>query len=52
MIAWDDFKNAVVNTLNRDIDSNINQSFAINAPLKDSLLLLPDRAVVRLPLWS
>lgn len=40
MIAWDDFKYAVVNTLNRDIDSNINQSIAINAPLEDSLFIV------------
>lgn len=40
MISWEIFKDAIVNKLNRDIDSNINQSMAIKAHRQDSLFIV------------
>lgn len=40
MMTWEIFKKAVVEKLQRDIDSNINQAMAINAPLDSSLFIV------------
>lgn len=40
MISWELFKTVVVEKLKRDIDNNVNQERAINAPLSHSLFIV------------